>query len=119
MFKLISLVIILAIFSMPILVAAQAPIQNTDQEPKISDAQQAIADAERDAKARINPNVWLIFGCVGGLLTVAYTYFYEPTPSAAALLGKSPEYVAHYTDTYVMKSKDMQMKSAAIGCGFA
>ena len=77
---------------------------------------EAEAEAERDAEARTKKPVWFIFGCVGGILTVAYTYLYEPSVPAGALLGKSPEYVAFYTDAYTLKAKDIQMKAALGGC---
>ena len=77
---------------------------------------EAEAAAKRDAEARTQKPAWFIFGCVGGLLTVAYVYLYEPTIPAGTLLGKSPEYVAFYTDAYTLKAKDIQMKAALGGC---
>jgi len=77
---------------------------------------EAEAAAERDAEARTKKPAWFIIGCVGGILAVAYTYFYEPSIPAGPLLGKSPEYVAFYTDAYTLKAKDIQMSSAMGGC---
>ena len=78
--------------------------------------QEYMSDAEADADARTNKLVWFLFGCVGNVFTVAYTYFYEPSPPAGPLLGKSPEYVAYYTDAYTIKAKNLQVRNAMIGC---
>ena len=43
-------------------------------------------------------------------------YLHQKTPPAAALLGKSPTYVAHYTDTYKRQSQSHQVQSALTGC---
>ena len=93
-------------FSMPFATLAQQHLVRVEAE----------VAAERDAEARTQKPVWFIFGCVGGLLAVAYVYLYEPSIPAGALLGKSPEYVAFYTDAYTLKAKDIQMKTALGGC---
>ena len=49
-------------------------------------------------------------------MTIIGVYFYEPSVPASALIGKSPEYVAFYTDTYILKSKDLQFQYALEGC---
>ena len=77
---------------------------------------EAMNAAEKDAVARTNKNVWRIFGCVGGLIAVAGSYLYEPSPPAGSLLGKSPEYVAFYADAYTSKAKSLQMRGAMEGC---
>ena len=105
-FKLLVLFMIVLMFNMPFIVLAQQESIRT----------QAESDAERDVKARVNKNVWRIFGCVGGLITVAGVYLYQPTPPAGALIGKSPEYVAFYTDKYIQDAKELQMASAMEGC---
>ena len=77
---------------------------------------EAEAAAERDAEARTNKPVWFLLGCVGGIFTVAVVYFIEPSIPAGALLGKSPEYVAFYTDAYISKARSIQMQVALGGC---
>ena len=77
---------------------------------------EATAAGERDAEARTNKTVWRLLGCVGGLIVVGATYFYEPAPPAGSLLGKSPEYIAYYTDAYKQKSKNLQFRGAVEGC---
>jgi len=77
---------------------------------------EAMNAAQRDAVARTNQNMWRAFGCFGGLFGVAGGYLYEPAPPASALLGKSPEYVAFYTDAYTSKAKNIQTRGAIEGC---
>ena len=112
MFHVLTLVVVL-VFSMPLLTLAQ----ENAAEPALSDQAQAIQDAERDANVNVNKPMWFAIGCllpVGvGLLT---PYFYQPSPPTAALLGKSPTYVAYYTDTYKQKTRNLQFTSAAGGC---
>ena len=77
---------------------------------------QAIQDAERDAKASVTASVWFLTGCIGGFFgyITAYTY-HHPVPTVP-LLGKSPEYVASYTDTYRAKTHELQSRYALNGC---
>lgn len=74
--------------------------------------------------ARVNTNgsVWLAIGCLGGIsclggiIGIAIAYVVEPSPPATTLLGKSPEYVAAYTDAYKMTAKSIQTSKAWTGC---
>ena len=77
---------------------------------------EAKAAAEADAEAKTSKFAWFARGCGGGVLGLASAYIYEPSPSAGALLGKSPEYVAAYSDTYAEKAKDIQKRNAMYGC---
>lgn len=79
----------------------------------------ACTDAERDAEANTNKTIWFIAGCLGGLIGLIIAYAIEPSPPATKLLGKSPEYVAAYTDCYKRKGKSVQTKTALLGCGVA
>jgi len=71
---------------------------------------------EQAAKANVNGTMWLAVGCIGGLLGVIIAYIYEPSPSSTMLLGKSPEYVAAYSDAYKMTAKKTQTNKAWTGC---
>ena len=93
-------------FGMPFVTLAQ----------QLSVQAEAMNAAQRDAVARTNQNIWRAFGCFGGLFGVAGGYLYEPAPPASALLGKSPEYVAFYTDAYTLKAKNIQTRGAIEGC---
>ena len=68
------------------------------------------------ARASANGTMWLAIGCVGGLIGVVVAYVVEPQPSATMLLGKSPEYVAAYTDAYRVTGKSVQTGKAWTGC---
>lgn len=73
-------------------------------------------EGEQAARSSVNGTLWLAVGCLGGLLGIAIAYIYEPSPSSTMLLGKSPEYVAAYTDSYKMTAKKIQTNKAWTGC---
>ena len=77
---------------------------------------QAIADAEQDVSTDVNGPLWFLGGCLGNLTVIIIAYVFEPTPPASRLLGKSPEYIAVYTDTYRTKAKNLQTARALAGC---
>jgi hypothetical protein len=104
--KPIALLLILLIFYIPLFVFAQ-------------DIQQAKLDAERDAAANTSGGLWFVAGCLGGVIGLILSYYLLPNPPQASLLGKSPEYVAAYTDAYKLKAKSIQTKKAWTGCGAA
>ena len=91
--------------------------------PFVSLAQQnsvkaeAIAAAERDAAAHVNKSVWLLGACVTyGILPLIIANVAEPVPPASALIGKSPEYVAFYTDAYKAKVRKIRTSGVTLGC---
>ena len=70
---------------------------------------------EQAAKANTSGIMWMALGCIGPVgLIIALVY--EPNPSATQLLGKSPEYVAAYTDAYRETAKHVQTNKALTGC---
>ena len=77
---------------------------------------EAIAAAEQDASANVNTTLWFWGGCAGGVLVFLFSHIHEPSPPASALLGKSPEYVASYTDAYQAKARKLQTSRAMWGC---
>lgn len=103
--QILALLMALLTFSTPFVTFAQ---QNLQME--------AIVAAERDARADVNTGLWFLGGCLGGILGVIVAYAVEPAPSATRLLGKSPEYVAFYTEAYTEKAKKLQANSALGGC---
>lgn len=103
--QILALLMALLTFSTPFVTFAQ---QNLQME--------AIVAAERDAQNDVNKGLWFLGGCVGGLIGVIFAYGVEPAPPATRLLGKSPEYVAFYTDAYTKKAKQLQANSAWGGC---
>lgn len=94
------------LFSMPFVSLAQ---QNTIQA-------QAIADAEQDVSMDVNGTLWFLGGCLGNITVIIIANVIEPTPPASRLLGKSPEYIAVYSDTYKTKAKNLQTSRALAGC---
>lgn len=104
--KILALLMAMLIFSMPLVTFAQ---QNSLQA-------EAIVAAERDVQADVNKGLWFLGGCFGNVIGVIIAYAVEPAPPATKLLGKSPEYVAFYTDAYREKAKSLQANSAWTGC---
>ena len=93
-------------FSMPFATLAQ---QNSVQA-------EAIAAAEADAVVDTNTTFWFIVGCFGSLFGLLYANYDVPSAPASRLLGKSPEYVAFYSDAYTIKAKKLQTDQALRGC---
>jgi hypothetical protein len=80
------------------------------------DAGSACMDAEASASSYTSGGSWFAIGCLLGWVGWLIAYVSEPSPPATAMLGKSPEYVASYTDCYKRKAKDIRAKNAMIGC---
>lgn len=81
-----------------------------------TEANQARRAAEQAATAATNKTLWFIVGCLGGVTALLVAYIYSPNPPSSALLGKSPQYVAVYTDTYKETVRRIQTKQAMNGC---
>lgn len=80
--------------------------------------------AERAAETDTKQVLWiggnfilgLAGGCVLGSVGLLGAHLYEPLVSASRLVGKSPEYILAYTSAYKTRSRDLQVRSAFIGC---
>lgn len=92
---------------------AQLPFPETVGER--TDAMQATMDAKRDTKP-LNSQAWTFAGCFGSTLGVVGAYAMTPSVPPAKLLGKSPEYVDSYIQTYQQEMKNKRAKHAVIGC---
>ena len=101
--KVLSTLIIISLLAVPIATTA-------------SDAGNACAQAQMAAKQDANGTLWFFLGCLGTVIAVALGYTLEPSPSATTLLGKSPEYVAVYTDCYKKEVKKTRGQNALFGC---
>ncbi|MDE0481366.1 MAG: hypothetical protein OXI67_02185 [Candidatus Poribacteria bacterium] len=111
LFRSISLICILTLFSLTF----QQVVQATEH---VSDASQAMLDAQQDAEAA-DVTAW---GWAGGLLGpmgILIATIYTPTPPINRMIGKSSEYVAIYTATYQQNVKGRQTRQAATGCAGA
>ncbi len=105
------LVIVMAVltFSMPLITLAQQSSVHAE----------AIIAAERDAEATVNKPLWFGVGCLFTGLGTIIAFVTAPSPPASRLMGKSPEYVALYTQAYQSKAKSVQGRSALIGCAIS
>jgi hypothetical protein len=79
-------------------------------------SQDACAAAKAQAQADVNGATWFAIGCLGGVLGWIIAYVIESNPPATALVGKSPDYVAQYTDCYRIEAKRIRSKHALNGC---
>lgn len=100
--KLISSTLAILIIAVPLSLAGE------EANPCV----QAKIDAERDTDKLL----WTALGCVFGCLGVGAAYVIEASPEAMSLVGKSPEYVAAYTDCYKEKGRSIQTNKALVGC---
>ena len=115
--QVISIFVLLLLLSSAPLIFAQANPVGVQSEQVQAIQVQAIQDAERDALVHHNRPMWFAIGCIFPGVGLLAPYFYQPLPPASAFIGKSPEYVAYYTDTYKRKTQNLQFQGAAIGCG--
>ncbi len=76
---------------------------------------QAYMDAKNDAK-KSTTGIWVFAGCLLHVWAIAGAYVIEPSVPTARLIGKSPEYIAFYTDTYKDEVKQQRVTSAIGGC---
>jgi len=103
LFAFVAVVMSLMVFAMPILA----------QQDEFTAGRIAGAQAGR---ASTNGTLWLAAGCLFTWIGLLVAYVYQPVPPATQLLGKSPEYVASYTDAYKASAKRVQVNRAWIGC---
>ena len=96
--------------------AEQNPEPTQPLDPAEALKMQAIADAQKDVEAYINKPMWFIIGCIFPVFGLIAPYMYKPPVPAGELVGKSPEYVAYYTDAYKAEMEKMQFRYALNGC---
>lgn len=109
-FHVLVFLMVVLTFSVPVVTfAQQAAVQ--------AEHHQIIANAERDAQARVNEGLWFGVGCLTTVLGTVIAYNSPPTPPTEQLIGKSPEYITIYTNAYQAKAKSIQGRSALVGCG--
>ena len=90
-----------------------APITTTQ---KSSDVVYAQSDAKRDALTETNGTVWFGVGCLLGLIGWIIAACVDSNPPAVRLIGKSPEYVAYYSDAYKREAHHIKTRKAITGC---
>jgi hypothetical protein len=87
--------------------------------PPPVDTGRAVLEATQDAQADTNGVLWFFAGCLLGLIGVVIAAVADPTPPPARMMGKSPEYLAVYTNTYKSVGHSAQLHSALWGLGTA
>jgi len=97
--------------------AKYASSESNEAEDKLpKELEEACLKAQMDARADIEGEIWFGAGFLFGILGVGAAYLIEPTPPLRRLIGKSPEYVAYYTDCYKEAAREYQTDNAMIGC---
>lgn len=102
--------------------ASNQPIPRTDSVRKDKSdlnvpAVRSIAqEAQIQARNDVSGTLWLAVGCLLGFVGWLGAILIIPNPPAVSLLGKSPEYVAAYTDAYRVQAKSIQSNQALVGC---
>ena len=104
------LLVAVIILSVSFVSAAQQQPADT-----ISEQQQAIIDAKRDAKS-INVSAWAFGGCLLPGITIIVANTATPPIPLVKLIGKSPDYIAFYTDTYQQEVTKKRSSAAVGGC---
>jgi hypothetical protein len=81
-----------------------------------NDIHRAVVAADQDAQTDVSKLQWIIVGFVGNIIGILIATIYQPTPPATRLFENSQEYIAFYTDTYIIKARSIQRIYAAVGC---
>jgi len=77
---------------------------------------QAIRAAEADAAAHLNKLYWFTTGFSLPIIGPLLSQRNQRSIPGARLLGKSPEYVAFYTNAYRIKMKKLRFNWSLVGC---
>ena len=104
MLKRIVIVIILCAMLIPTVTHSQNAIQA-----------EAMRDATNDIKL-LNSQWWYLVGCIFSIGSLGMAVVYDPPVPAKRFVGKSPEYIAHYTAAYVNTSRQQNLSKAFVGC---
>ncbi|MDE0401757.1 MAG: hypothetical protein OYL97_10815 [Candidatus Poribacteria bacterium] len=122
-----TLVFFIVVLTFGVHFGIQAQLNSWKDECKIA--------AERDANTHVNKPLWFGAGCltfvasfgcassmgspwgcvVGQITGIVGSSFYRPNPPAERLLGKSPEYVAFYTEAYKAKTAQIHRTWTTLG----
>ena len=90
----------------------------TEQKSK-ADYAELIKTAKADAKSDLDDTqriLWFLGGVGCGICTVGAAAVMNPNPPIHRLLGKSPEYVAIYANTYTKQMRTSRLRLASAGC---
>ena len=107
-------------FGLPFIAAADASQAELEVLKRIANAAKhdANTDADEDACLWFCSGFSLALGggCLLGALSLIPSYSYRPSPPLSRLVGKSPEYIAVYIDTYKERRKSTAASAAIVGC---
>jgi hypothetical protein len=106
--KPIVVLLVFLIFALPVM-AETAQVQ----------AEDAVRAAEEQAAKDTSRTLWFMVGCFGSIVGIAVASLINSQPPQAALLGKSQEYAAAYTDAYNRKTKSIRTTYGLYGCGLS
>jgi hypothetical protein len=88
--------------------------------PVLAQAQEnvgmACSDAQRDAKQDVSGGTYFLFGLLAPVITYIVVSSSRATPPASRLIGKSPEYVAVYSDCYSEAAEKTKKNATLAGC---
>ena len=84
--------------------------------PAVIMAQDACIAANQQAARDVDKTTWTILGCLSPVIAYLVAVSVKPAPPATALLGKSPEYVAMYTDCYSREAQGRKVSGVKTGC---
>jgi hypothetical protein len=110
-------VLTIALLALPCAAAEQAGRKPTEE--------QAVIDAQEDAKTHVNGCLWTgagylaVLGIMPGVAGLIGANVAQPTPDASRLIGKSDEYKTAYLRAYEDAGKRVQVRHALTGCGLA
>ena len=85
--------------------------------PQPVDTARAAMEGAQDAQADENAAIWFFAGCLLGVIGVVIAAVVEPTPPPTRMMGKSPEYLAVYTQAYKAEGKSAQLRASLWGVG--
>lgn len=109
----ITITIILILTSIHVLMLPAEAMMGGHIDPVVLLAQKdAIRDMGHDGDLR-----WFAYGAGCWTFAVIHASINNPTVPSQRLLGKSPEHVNTYTDTYKRSTKIRRMEMSAIGWG--
>ena len=107
--KVVSILLLLA-FATPFHVFAQQQDSVITQEQR-----KAIQDAKDDAGSFTNALNWVALGCMLPFISILGAHASNPTIRVDKLIGKSPEYISFYTETYRHETQQQNIGAATAG----
>lgn len=107
-------------FGLPFIATANSSQAELDVLKRIANAAKhdANTDADEDGCLWFCSGFSLALGggCLLGSLSLVSSYAYQPSPPLRRLVGKPPEYIAVYIDTYKEHRRSAAADAAIVGC---